>query len=831
MSTSLPDIQTGLNGPSGPSGPSGPEDPTTPSPGRVVRDERKAVETWRKAAELGSTEAQNNLAIALYNGRGVARNAAEAVAWWKKAADSGDAEAQFNLASCIFSGHGTTADVPAAIVLMRAAMSQGHVEAMCFLAGHYAEGTAGLDKDLDRAFELYSQASQHGSEEAQYRLWVVADQRKREAELENLNSRMSKIHQGFIALQLERAANDEITHSYAAAGVGLSPGKALETQGARARVAQARRAEREIRTLRDEVETLAAQGTAAAEERDALASELAALRARVAELEAALGMERARAEALDAANRTLAAADAEQRAQVQQLLGENQELETVAAWAKAQRVDALQQALATTVKSTMVEQDAREKRLRAEIGQLRVRLEQAGAGAGAGADGAGASGGPLQALEDVEEQSRAMLRRMRRDMLVQEVLLGEVLAGVRDAELHEQIELLKECLGAAEDSEGELGRAIEEVLDHVDSESGLDDAEAAGLRESLTRVVASIGLGRARTPGTPMTPGGTRVPPAGEILQENRSLREKVLRLSPRIRSAAALAAAGARGGGGGGAPDGSLEIEVLRQEVAAMLEHSREHAAQLSAAASSGLIEAAEAEELSIVEAVAQDFARQLTEPGSPDTPASRSVAAESAGESSLDRLRRLDERRREDGAEGAEASGASGTAGSPEAATPLRQGSRSPPGKAAAAGAPSGASPQRLSPQRVRGAAGAAGAGAERRASAERHRSRSREHSREAAARRGAGGDGVTLQAIQGLHEDLAKRIQNMLGGAAGAEGAAAAPVAKADRAGAGAEAATAAVHKLERKLDRVLASLDVLECAPRPPPSLGGYAYRGV
>lgn len=749
MSTSLPDIQTGLNGPSGPSGPSGPEDPTTPSPGRVVRDERKAVETWRKAAELGSTEAQNNLAIALYNGRGVARNTAEAVAWWKKAADSGDAEAQFNLASCIFSGHGTTADVPAAIVLMRAAMSQGHVEAMCFLAGHYAEGTAGLDKDLDRAFELYSQASQHGSEEAQYRLWVVTDQRKREAELENLNSRMSKIHQGFIALQLERAANDEITHSYAAAGVGLSPGKALETQGARARVAQARRAEREIRTLRDEVETLAAQGASAAEERDALAGELAALRARVAELEAALGTERARAEALDAANRTLAAADAEQRAQVQQLLGENQELETVAAWAKAQRVDALQQALATTVKSTMVEQDAREKRLRAEIGQLRVRLEHAGAGAGAGAGGAGASGGPLQALEDVEEQSRTMLRRMRRDMLVQEVLLGEVLAGVRDAELHEQIELLKECLGAAEDSEGELGRAIEEVLDHVDSGSGLDDAEAAGLRESLTRVVASIGLGRARTPGTPMTPGGTRVPPAGEILQANRSLREKVLRLSPRIRSAAALAAAGARGGGGA-ATDESLEIEVVRQEVAAMLEHSREHAAQLSAAASSGLIEAAEAEELSIVEVVAQDFARQLTEPSSPDTPASSSAAAESAGGSSLDRLRRLDERRREDGAEGAEgaeASEASGTAGSPEAATPLRRGSRSPQAKGAAAGAPGGAAPQRLSPQRVRGAAGA------ERAGAARLRSRSREHSREAAARRGAGGDGVTLQATPPL------------------------------------------------------------------------------
>jgi hypothetical protein len=67
-------------------------------------------------------------------------------------------------------------------------------------------------------------------------------------------------------------------------------------------------------------------------------------------------------------------------------------------------------------------------------------------------------------------------------------------------------------------------------------------------------------------------------------------------------------------------------------------------------------------------------------------------------------------------------------------------------------------------------------------------------------------------------------------MLGGAAGAEGAAAAAGAKAGGAGAGAEAATAAVHKLERKLDRVLASLDVLECAPLPPPSLGGWMRTG-
>jgi len=80
------------------------------SPGRVLMDERRAVETWRRAAELDNAEAQNNLAIALYNGRGTARNAPEAVQWWRSAAENGWADAQFNLASCVFHGNGTTVE-------------------------------------------------------------------------------------------------------------------------------------------------------------------------------------------------------------------------------------------------------------------------------------------------------------------------------------------------------------------------------------------------------------------------------------------------------------------------------------------------------------------------------------------------------------------------------------------------------------------------------------------------------------------------------------------------------------------------------------------------
>ena len=46
-----------------------------------------------------------------------------------------------------------------------------------------------------QAFEIYSRASQMGNDEAQYRLWVLEDVRKRESELGDLNSKMGKIQQ------------------------------------------------------------------------------------------------------------------------------------------------------------------------------------------------------------------------------------------------------------------------------------------------------------------------------------------------------------------------------------------------------------------------------------------------------------------------------------------------------------------------------------------------------------------------------------------------------------------------------------------------------------
>ena len=61
----------------------------------VEKDEQKAVEWYKKAAEQGYASAQFNLAVCYENGTGVEKDEQEAVEWYKKAAEQGYASAQF----------------------------------------------------------------------------------------------------------------------------------------------------------------------------------------------------------------------------------------------------------------------------------------------------------------------------------------------------------------------------------------------------------------------------------------------------------------------------------------------------------------------------------------------------------------------------------------------------------------------------------------------------------------------------------------------------------------------------------------------------------------
>ena len=97
------------------------------------KNRAEAVKWYRRAAEKGHAEAQQNLGVCYFNGWGVAKNAAEAVKWFRKAAEKGVAEAQVCLGACYADGIGVKQSDHEAELWFRKAAKQGNKVAQEFL--------------------------------------------------------------------------------------------------------------------------------------------------------------------------------------------------------------------------------------------------------------------------------------------------------------------------------------------------------------------------------------------------------------------------------------------------------------------------------------------------------------------------------------------------------------------------------------------------------------------------------------------------------------------------------------------------------------------------
>lgn len=565
LDVSLPDISA-IASPEGPGALRSPErDPAA--------KERKAVEVWMKTAESGHAESQNNLAISYYRGTGVPKDDRKAVLWWSQAAQQGYAEAQYNLATCMMNGYGTGKDEDSAVALFRAAADQDHPDAMCMIASFFTEGTHGVARSLDEAVALYKKAAEAGSEEAEYKLMVIDDLKTRESELNQLSTKISKINDGFIQLQLERAAHEEVTHAYKGAGFFLSNMKSEVP--VRARIEMAQKAEKEIKHLRSELasrnkqleETLAAKAAKEAEVQD--------LEGLVIQLEREKVKQDLEIQELGRAKEQLSKDKQKQRKQIEELLAESTELRTVAEWHKNQRVDALKQSLSAVVQTTIAEQNERERALRSEIQKLRARMNQA------------YDSGPLLPGVDLdsEEHASAFLKRIRKDMFIQEALLKEILASMRGDDFEEQIEFLREVMGQADISERFLASAVDQILDHTSESNEVNDEDALQLKHTLSRIMNSMGEIKTKS--------GYEVQ---KIKNENDKLRSQILEMTEKL---GMLTAEGAR-------LDESDQrmVEAVQKQVQAMEEQARENEALLAQAAAQG----------HIVEGVSENLA-QVTE------------------------------------------------------------------------------------------------------------------------------------------------------------------------------------------------------------------------
>ena len=132
-------------------------------------DTPEAVARTRKAAELGDDEAQCNLGIRYYEGKGVRQDIKEAVKWYHKAAEQGNAKAQNNLGKCYFFGEGVPENKEEGIKWYRKAAEQGHTGSQYNLGVCYYMGD-GVPEDKEEANKWFRKAAEQGLATAQFNL-------------------------------------------------------------------------------------------------------------------------------------------------------------------------------------------------------------------------------------------------------------------------------------------------------------------------------------------------------------------------------------------------------------------------------------------------------------------------------------------------------------------------------------------------------------------------------------------------------------------------------------------------------------------------------------
>jgi TPR repeat protein len=140
--------------------------------GGLPKDDSEAVKWYRKAAEQGDADGQNDLGRMYYNGRGVAKDEAEAVKWYQKAAEQGHGWAENNLGWMYATGTGVAKDENEAAKWHRKAAEQGNPSAQGNLGWMYANGR-GVVKDETESLKWYRLAAEAGDSKAQLDIGIM----------------------------------------------------------------------------------------------------------------------------------------------------------------------------------------------------------------------------------------------------------------------------------------------------------------------------------------------------------------------------------------------------------------------------------------------------------------------------------------------------------------------------------------------------------------------------------------------------------------------------------------------------------------------------------
>lgn len=131
----------------------------------VGRDDNKAAQLYRRAAELGDPQAMFALAIFRFQGRGGAPDPKAGAALFETAAKLGNVTAAYNLGLLYIEGQTVAQDYKKAAELFQAAARAGTPEAQYALATLYKEGR-GVPQDEREATRLMERAALAGNIDA-----------------------------------------------------------------------------------------------------------------------------------------------------------------------------------------------------------------------------------------------------------------------------------------------------------------------------------------------------------------------------------------------------------------------------------------------------------------------------------------------------------------------------------------------------------------------------------------------------------------------------------------------------------------------------------------
>lgn len=134
----------------------------------------EAFTLFQEMAEAGDPEAQHNLALLYWTGKGVKKNLELSGQWFRKAADQGVSDAQYYLGYMYDTGEGVKQNKEFAFVWYLKAAEKGHGLAQINLGILYANGL-GVQQDIEQAYLWFHVAAAQGYKAAFENKKIIED--------------------------------------------------------------------------------------------------------------------------------------------------------------------------------------------------------------------------------------------------------------------------------------------------------------------------------------------------------------------------------------------------------------------------------------------------------------------------------------------------------------------------------------------------------------------------------------------------------------------------------------------------------------------------------